>query len=119
MVWWKWKTRVHCDVCDAKLPTGSVRTDRHFVYVAEGEPTEWVNNICEACWQHHLSIDAKVEACFRRENPVMDVCAQLRDGDPETRRRAAWKLGRLGDRRAVAPLCDALCGGSGGGDSPF
>lgn len=51
---------------------------------------------------------AEAEARFRRENPVEQVCALLRDSDHAVRRDAARTLARLGDPKAVGPLCEAL-----------
>lgn len=105
MAWWKRKAR--CELCGAKLRTGSVLSEYKSVYVGEGK-TKVVQCLCEACWQRHLHIAAEAEARFRRENPFEDVCARLRDGDAHVRAAAAAQLARLGDKRAVAALCDAF-----------
>ncbi|MGP3959581.1 HEAT repeat domain-containing protein [Nonomuraea sp. 3N208] len=105
MAWWKRKAR--CELCGAKLRTGSALSRYEQVYVAEGK-TKVVRFVCEACWQRHLPIAAEVEVRFRRENPFEDVCARLRDGDAQVRATAARQLARLGDKRAVAALCDVF-----------
>lgn len=54
----------------------------------------------------------QAEARSRRENSFEVACARLRDGDQEVRAEAARELVRLGDRRAVPVLCEAVAGES-------
>jgi HEAT repeat protein len=51
---------------------------------------------------------AEAEARFRRENPVEQVRAVLRDSDHAVRRDAARMLARQRDPKAIEPLCEAL-----------
>lgn len=107
MSWWRRNTVPRCELCSAKLPTGSVIAGPERVYAADGE-TRSVFRVCAACRRRHLALAAEAEVRFRRENSVEDVCARLREHDEKVRFTAAGQLARLGDRRAVAALRDAL-----------
>ncbi|WP_405562654.1 HEAT repeat domain-containing protein [Streptomyces phaeochromogenes] len=110
MAWWKRKDRVsesRCQVCQAKLSAGSAIPRIEQVYVT-AQQTKVVRYLCTACRQRHLSLAADAEALFRRERPVEEVCAWLEDPDLDVRAEAARQLARLGDRRAVPALCNAL-----------
>lgn len=107
MPWWKRKVTDRCQLCRAKLPTGSVVSRSERVHVDVGETT-YVSLVCADCWQRHLTLAAEFEAAYRREHPLQDVCTALLEGDSVTRAEAADTLWRLGDRHAIPALREAL-----------
>ncbi|MEU5874118.1 HEAT repeat domain-containing protein [Glycomyces sp. NPDC047369] len=102
-------TSNRCDVCRRKVPKRPFleEPERAYIHVAEGRRL-LASEVCEACWQRHLRLDAAAKDRFRQENPFEEVCSRMRDGDQAARRKAARTLGALGDRRGIPVLSDAL-----------
>ena len=79
MAWWKRRAVHICEVCGAKMRTGSAILIEQDYWV--GGERKTVRDICEACRQRH----------FPRAEEVL---ARLRDGDAEERASAARELAR-------------------------
>src|SRR4051794_8736060 len=93
MTWGKRKPVAICEVCGAKLPTGSAILIEQGYYV--GGKRKTVRDVCEACRQR---LFPKAE----------EVLARLRDGDAEVRAEAARELARHRQWGTVGDLRDAL-----------